>query len=333
MKGFKLFYIAIMVLTLLSLAACGSENENHDSEKNNQTSESQETEVNGDSGTDRKERTVTDAMGHEVTVPAEPKHVIASYLEDYLVALDIEPVAQWSVKDGASVQGYLQDSLKEVPTVPHDLPLETVASFEPDLLLMDSAGMVEGNKYDQYSKIAPTYVVGESDNNDWREELKRVGEVFGKEDKAAKVLEDYETKVEETKERVKESIGDDSVAAIWLVANTFYVVNDQLSAGDVIYNDLGLTKPNVVKEIADQSTANWSEISLEKLAELNADHIFLINSDGEGAEKLQDDIWKNIPAVKNDNIYEYSVDKASWLYTGPVANTKMLEDIEENLVK
>ena len=326
MKSFKLFYIAVALLTLLFMTACG--NDDGDKSKDN---ESQDTEETGSS--ENGERTVTDAMGHEVTVPEEPKRVIASYLEDYLVALDITPVAQWSVADGASVQGYLQDSLKDVPTLPHDLPLETVASFEPDLLLMDSAGMVEGNKYDQYSKIAPTYVVGEAENNDWRDELKRVGEVFGKEEEADQVLEDYEQKAEETKQQVQESIGDESVAAIWLVGDTFYVVNDQLSAGDVLYNDLGLTKPNVVKEIADKSTANWSEISLEKLAELDADHIFLINSDGDGAKKLQDNIWQNIPAVKNGNIYEYSADKTSWLYTGPVANTKMLKDIQEKLVK
>ncbi len=326
MKSFKLFYIAVALLTLLFMTACG--NDDGDKSKDN---ESQDTEETGSS--ENGERTVTDAMGHEVTVPEEPKRVIASYLEDYLVALDITPVAQWSVADGASVQGYLQDSLKDVPTLPHDLPLETVASFEPDLLLMDSAGMVEGNKYDQYSKIAPTYVVGEAENNDWRDELKRVGEVFGKEEEADQVLEDYEKKAEETKQQVQESIGDESVAAIWLVGDTFYVVNDQLSAGDVLYNDLGLTKPNVVKEIADKSTANWSEISLEKLAELDADHIFLINSDGDGAKKLQDNIWQNIPAVKNGNIYEYSADKTSWLYTGPVANTKMLKDIQEKLVK
>lgn len=326
MKSFKFFYIALALLALLFAAACGSDNGDTSSEE-----ESQETEETGSS--ESGERTVTDAMGHEVTVPEEPKRVIASYLEDYLVALDIKPVAQWSVSDGASVQGYLQDSLKDVPTLPHDLPLETVASFEPDLLLIDSAGMVEGNKYEQYSKIAPTYVVGEAENNDWREELKRVGEVFGKEEEAAQVLEEYEKKVEETKGQVQESIGDESVAAIWLVGNTFYVVNDQLSAGDVLYNDLGITKPNVVKEIADNSSQNWSEISLEKLAQLDADHIFLINSDGEGAEKLQDDIWQNIPAVKNGNIYEYTADKTSWLYTGPVANTMMLEDIKEKLVK
>ncbi|WP_409251701.1 iron-hydroxamate ABC transporter substrate-binding protein [Bacillus sp. SCS-153A] len=322
----RYMYITSLLLALGLVTACGNDENNSASQTNEGQSDSTNEEA-------QNERTVTDAMGHELTIPAQPQRVIASYLEDYLVALGITPAAQWSVADGATVQGYLQDSLADVPTIPYDLPLETVTSFEPDLIIMDSAEMVEGNKYDQYSRIAPTYVIGTEQNNDWRDELQKIGEVFGKEEEAANVLEEYEQKVAETKEGLKASINDESIAAIWLVGNTFYIVNDALSSGDVLYNDLGVTPPNVVQEISDNSTANWSEISLEKLAELDADHIFLINSDGNGAEALQDDIWQNIPAVKNGNIYEYSAGDSSWLYTGPIANTKMLEDINESLIK
>lgn len=54
-----------------------------------------------------QERVLKDALGHEVKVPAQPQRVIASYLEDHLVALGVKPVAQWSVGKN-SVQGYLQ---------------------------------------------------------------------------------------------------------------------------------------------------------------------------------------------------------------------------------
>ncbi|MEN2767984.1 iron-hydroxamate ABC transporter substrate-binding protein [Ornithinibacillus xuwenensis] len=329
MKFKSKFYIIVSLLLLvLLLAACGND-ENEDAGQNDDTSAEQND--NGEESAEKTDRTLTDAMGNEVTIPAEPKRVIASYLEDYLVALGITPVAQWSVSNGT--QDYLQESLKDVPTIPYDLPLEAVASFKPDLLIMDSAAMVEGNKYDQYSRIAPTYVVGTAQNNDWRDELLEIGKVFGEEEKAEQVLADYDEKAADAKEQIQEAIGDDSAAAIWLVSNTFYVVSESLSSGDVLYGDLGLTAPNVVKEISESSEANWSEISLEKLAELDADHIFLINSDkGNGSEMLQDDIWQNIPAVKNGNIYEYEAD-SSWLYTGPIANTQMIDDILSDLVK
>ena len=279
------------------------------------------------------EHVLTDAMGNEVTIPANPDRVIASYLEDYLLALGITPIAQWAIHDGASIQDYLQKDLKDVPTIPYDLPFEVVTSFSPDLLIMSSADMVEGEKYEQYSKIAPTYVLDLENNSDWREKLLKIGEVFDKKDEAEKVLVTYDEKATESKQLLKESMGNQSVAAIWLVNNTFFIVSDKVSSGVVLYDDLGLEKPNVVKEISTTATDNWSEISLEKLAELDADHLFLVNSDkGNGAKMLEDPIWKDIPAVKKGQIYEYEADSA-WLYSGPIANTQIIDDVMTSLIK
>ncbi|KAB8137508.1 iron-hydroxamate ABC transporter substrate-binding protein [Gracilibacillus oryzae] len=319
------------LLSLLLLAACGTNQEN---ESNDESTTDTETSEGADSEGEAAEgeaRTLTDAMGNEVTIPANPERVIASYLEDYLVALDITPVAQWSVRDGSDVQDYLQDSLADVPTIPSELPYEAVMEHNPDLIIMDSAAMVEGDKYQQYNKIAPTYVIGAEENNDWRAEFEEMGKIFGMEEKAEQVLADYETKATDAKEQIQAAIGDESVAALWLFADTFYIVSENLSSGDLLYNDLGLTAPEVVKEISAETTANWSEISLEKLAQLEAEHIFLINQ-SEGSSVLEDPIWQNIPAVKNGNVYEYG-QGASWLYTGPIANSQMIDDALESLVE
>ncbi|WP_458353576.1 ABC transporter substrate-binding protein [Peribacillus frigoritolerans] len=314
-------------LLALSLAACGDDEatENQSStNKTDQTSGQQE---------EAKTRTLTDAMGNKVVVPAKPKRVIATYLEDNLVTLGIKPVAQWSVKDGASVQGYLQDELDGIPTIPHDLPFEAVQKMEPDLIIMDSASMVEGGKYEQYNKIAPTYVIGTEVNNDWRDELKRVGEVFGKEEAAKKALDKYEAKAAKAKETLKKETDNPSVAAIWLVGGKFFVVSESLSSGAVMYEDLGLKVPDVVKEISASATGNWSAISLEKLVELDADHLFLINSDeSTGSKALNESLWKSIPAVKSGNVHEFSADE-SWLYTGAIANEQIIDNVLKSLVK
>ncbi|MCM3782693.1 iron-hydroxamate ABC transporter substrate-binding protein [Neobacillus mesonae] len=326
--------LASLLLVSTLLAACGS---NSDTGADNSTAPNNasqtETETPATDVEEPTERTVTDAMGHEVTIPANPQRIIASYLEDNLVALGVTPVAQWSISNGEGVQDYLQGSLKDVPTIPHDLPYEQVASFEPDLIILDSADMASGDKYEQYSKIAPTYVIGTEQNNDWRDELLKIGEVLGKDEEAQKALDDYDAKAAEAKATLNEAVGEESAAAIWLVSNQFYMVSEDLSSGTVMYNDLGLAVPEVVKEISATGTGNWLPISLEKLAELDADHLFLINSDkGAGSEALNEPLWKNIPAVKNGNVYEFDADK-SWLYTGTVANSQIVDNIVESLTK
>ena len=321
--------IAVMMASFLALVlllvGC--------SDKNNEATEKETEQAEPEIEETSVERTLADAMGHEVTIPANPQRIIASYLEDNLVALGITPAAQWSVKEGASIQAYLQEYLKDVPTIPHDLPFEVVMSFTPDLLLMESAQAVEGSKYEQYAKIAPTYVVEVENNSDWRDKLITVGEVLGKAEQAKQVLADYDKKASEAKQIIQDAVGTESAAAIWLVNNSFYIVGEHVSSGAVLYGDLGLTTPNVVKEISSTATANWSAISLERLAELDADHLFLINSDkGNGAEMLQDPLWKNIPAVKNGNIYEYGAE-TSWLYAGAIANTQIIDGVVESMTK
>ncbi|MGP9041823.1 ABC transporter substrate-binding protein [Cytobacillus kochii] len=305
------------ITTSLALFGCGNEDAENSNNDSNQAAEQTE------------DRVLTDALGNEITIPANPERVVATYLEDHLVALGITPIVQWSVANGK--QEYLQEYLKDVPTIAHDLPLEAVSSQNPDLIIMDGAGMVEGGKYDQYAKIAPTYVIGEEENSDWRTELETVGEIFGKEDKATEVLKEYEDKAAQVEEELQKDHAGESAAAIWLVNNSLFVVSKDLSAGDVIYNDLGMAVPSVVEEISADATGNWSAISLEKLADMDVDHLFFINSDGEGAEVLSDPLWANIPAVKNENVYEFSRD-TGWLYTGTIANTQIIEDVEETIL-
>ncbi|WP_054024884.1 iron-hydroxamate ABC transporter substrate-binding protein [Bacillus sp. FJAT-28004] len=317
-KRFVLVLMSLIVLSF-SLAACGGN-------KTNNAPAATEAPTEAPS-----ERKLTDALGNEVTIPANPQRIIAPYLEDHLVALGIKPVAQWSVPNG--IQDYLHDTLADVPTIPYDLPFEAVTSFEPDLILMAYDANVEGDKFAQYSKIAPTFTIGDKLIADWRATLLKIGEVFGKSTEAQKALDDYDTKAKAAKEKLQGAIPGESAAALWFVQGNFYIVSEKLSSGDLLYNQLGLTVPDVVKEVSASGTGNWNPISLEKLAELDADHLFLVNSGTEADSKaLSDPIWQNIPAVKNGKIYEYP-GTSSWLYAGTIAYSQVIDDVLESIVK
>ncbi|MBZ0323476.1 ABC transporter substrate-binding protein [Enterococcus casseliflavus] len=305
--------LAACSLTLLG--ACGTNNDSTDSSGSATTSSEIAT-------------TFTDAMGNEVTVPENPQRVIGSYLEDYLVALGVTPVAQWTVGNDSD-QAYLQDKLAEVPRINYDLPFEDVLSFEPDLLLMDSNSMVEGDKYDQYSKIAPTYVVTNGEDVTWRERLTDIAKVLHKEEQAAQVEADYDDLVAATKETYADQIQGKSIAVLWVVNNSVFMVSETKSSGQLLYHELGFEVPALVSEISESATADWSAVSLEKLAELDADYLILVNSD-KGADFFSEQVWQNLDAVKNNHLWEFGPE-SSWLYNGPIAYTKMIEDIQSKL--
>lgn len=305
--------LAACSLTLLG--ACGTNNDSTDSSGSATTSSEIAT-------------TFTDAMGNEVTVPENPQRVIGSYLEDYLVALGVTPVAQWTVGNDSD-QAYLQDKLAEVPRINYDLPFEDVLSFEPDLLLMDSNSMVEGDKYDQYSKIAPTYVVTNGEDVTWRERLTDIAKVLHKEEQAAQVEADYDELAAATKETYADQIQGKSIAVLWVVNNSVFMVSETKSSGQLLYHELGFEVPALVSEISESATADWSAVSLEKLAELDADYLILVNSD-KGADFFSKQVWQNLDAVKNNHLWEFGPE-SSWLYNGPIAYTKMIEDIQSKL--
>ncbi|MBP1974111.1 iron-hydroxamate ABC transporter substrate-binding protein [Cohnella thailandensis] len=332
-KGKKLALAAAGLLAISTvLGACGNNNNNAapSPSASAPASASASASPSASAPAAATERTLTDALGHQVTIPANPQRIIASYLEDNLVALGVTPVAQWSVTNG--IQEYLQGSLKDVPKISYDLPFEEVTSFSPDLLIVGSSATVEGDKYDQYSKIAPTYVIGDEATGNWRESLLAVGEVLGKSAEAQKALDDYDAKAKDAKEKLQASIGTQSAAAVWLVAKNFYIVSQDQSSGAVLYGDLGMTPPALVKEISTGATAAWNAVSLEKLATLDADHLFLINSDGEASEELKSAVWQSIPAVKNGHVYEFGRE-TSWLYSGVVANSQIIDNVLNSLVK
>lgn len=311
----KKWLAMLSLLSLVVLGACSNSNETTDSTADTTTSAAVET-------------TLADAAGNEVTIPADPQRVIASYLEDYLVALDVTPVAQWTVGNDSD-QAYLQDKLADVPRINYDLPYEEVLSYEPDLLLMDSNSMVEGDKYAQYSKIAPTYVVTNGEDVTWRDRLNDIAKVLHKEDQAKQVETDYDDLVASTKETYADKIEGKSVAVLWVVNNSAFMVAQTKSSGQLLYQELGFSVPSLVTEISETATADWSAVSLEKLAELDADYLILVNSD-EGADFFNDQVWQNLKAVKDGNLWEFGPE-SSWLYNGPIAYTKMIEDIQSKL--
>lgn len=296
------------LLALFTLAACGQSSESKD--------------------TNNDVRTLTDAQDHQVKIPNKPKRIIASYLEDYLVALDEKPVAQWTVGEG-KIQNYLQDKLNDIPTINYDMPYEDVLKFEPDLLLIGSNGSLEGGKYKEYSKIAPTYVVKNGDNVTWRDQLEDIGNVLNKEDKAKQVEEDYDQLVNQTKKDMKEQIDGKSAVVLWVTNNSAFMVAENRSSGQLLYKELGFEVPQLTKDISKKATADFSQVSLENLSQLDADYIFLVNSDSNAA-MFKDPLWSNIPAVKNNHLYEFD-GESSWLYNGPIAYTKMVESIRDVL--
>ncbi|MFD2330587.1 ABC transporter substrate-binding protein [Cohnella sp. GCM10020058] len=330
----KPFYIAIMLVTLSAvLFGCGSSNTDNGASGGSATASSTAAaSASAASPSPSAEpsgpRIVTDDIGDQVEVPSNPVRVVAPYLEDALLSLGVKPAAQWSA--GELLLNYLQPELQDVPKLDFvAFSPEQVASFEPDLFIVPFAIRVQNGAYDQFSKIAPTYVF-EDATKDWRKTLLTLGDLLGRNAEAEQALADYDAKMAGFKQELQAKTTGKKAAIMLISEKSFSLMQDETYSGKVVYGELGL------QPTSEGKGSDWKELSLETLPDLDADYIFLMQVDGKDplANKDLDSIyntpiWKSMKAVKEGHVY--SVDRDYWINTGLKANVKVAEDVQKLL--
>ena len=310
---YRLFFFVIIIGLMLTISACGKD-ESSDKKSNKG---------------EEKDLILDSEMG-DVSIPSNPKKIIASFHEDSLLAFSVTPVAKWSI--GESVQDYLESDLKDVPTIEWNLPLEQMLAYEPDLIILENNMDGYEGTYEDYNKIAPTYVMTKETTEDWRKQIDIFGKILDKEDQSKDILSEYEEEVANASDEIKDAIGDESVAAIWVTGDKFFLFEENRHSAEVLYSELGIEVPNLVKELG-ETKEEWNPISIEKLSELDADHVFLLADKNEQGLKTLDNsaVWQSTPAVKNNHVYHLE-DGSNWTNKGLNASKQTIDDLIEALV-
>ena len=260
--------------------------------------------VNGgtsDDKTSEKTVTITDVKG-EVEIPAEPQRIVdLSGNSDILSILGYKVVgtANSDAYDYTKFPSYLEETLKGAEILGYSMQdtmdVEAVMNLNPDLIVIST---VQEKMYDQLSEIAPTVMI-QLEALNWKEDVKAVGKVFGKEDEANKWLADYEAKAKEAGDKIKSEYGEDTTYLSFLASGGQFFVFDGAGFGSVLYDDMGLAKPEGMPE---QSDISLPVVTYEGLASKKADYIFAIATAEELAQLESNAIWNNIPAVKEGKV-------------------------------
>jgi len=155
-----------------------------------------------------------------------------------------------------------------VPTFDTTGSIEALLAANPDLIIVD--GAADAAKYEQYSKIAPTYRLPDAILSSAPDILKAIADVLGVSEKAGSAMNDYKRKAEETKAKLSKAVGTGTVAVVRLnIADKtlalFGVKNRYIGN---IYSELGLTPHPFARDMKDFHAI----ISEEMIPQLDADH-------------------------------------------------------------
>ncbi|WP_237179195.1 ABC transporter substrate-binding protein [Paenibacillus sp. MMS18-CY102] len=203
---------------------------------------------------------------------------------------------------------------------------EKILELQPDLII---AADLEKDAYDKLAKIAPTVVVP------WMVydvfgHVKEMGEILNRQAEAEAWKTQFDAKIQAAKEQIIGKIGEGKTFAIYRVDPKEFYVYGVRNIGFTLYKALGLQSPPLVQKEIDKDPNFWATpISLEVLPDYAADYVFLIKLDGEEAadrfeEIKQSKLWQNLPAVKNNHVYEITMDK--WLGYTPHDIEVQLQD-------
>ena len=245
--------------------------------------------------------TVTDVRG-DVEIPADPQRIVdLSGNSDILSILgyDVVGTANSDAYDYTKFPSYLEETLKGAEILGYSMQdtmdVEAVMNLNPDLIVIST---VQEKMYDALSEIAPTVMI-QLEALNWKDDVRTLAKVFNKEDVANEWIANYENKAKEAGDKIKAEYGEDTTYLSFLASGGQFFVFDGAGFGDVLYNDMGLAKPEGMPE---QTDISLPVVTYEGLAAIQSDYIFVIATDEDLAQLEANSIWNNLPAVKNGNV-------------------------------
>lgn len=275
--------LAILLIVVLGLTACTSK---VDDQNNNN---------------DQDMITVTDVRG-EVSIPKNPTKVVdLSGNSDILSILGYSVVgtANSDAYDYTKFPTYLEDTLDGATILGYSMQdtmdIEAVMNLEPDLIIIST---VQEKMYTQLSALAPTVMI-ELEALDWSEDVKSLAKIFNKQAIADSWLKDYYTKAKNMGDQVKELYGEETTYLAFLASGGQFFIFDGAGFGSVLYDDMGLKKPN---NMPDQSDISLPVVTYEGLAAIETDYIFLISTEEDLAALEENAIWNQLPPVLNNQV-------------------------------
>ncbi|NIK71240.1 iron-hydroxamate ABC transporter substrate-binding protein [Paenibacillus sp. BK720] len=290
--------ISLMMLFVIILSACGSNNSGNNAGAANATASNNAGAANASPSADTtSEATGTITFQSEsgpMEVPANPKRIVdlSSYTGS-LISLGLTPVGVTSwAKDNPN----FTEQLKDVTEVSEE-DVEKILELEPDLII----GTETTKNVDKLKEIAPT-VIFTYNKVDYLQQHIEVGKAVNKEKEATAWVEDFKARATQIGKDIKAKIGEDStVTVIENYDKELYMFGDAWGRGtEILYQAMGLKMPEKVKEMT--SKDGWYALSLEVLPQYAGDYIVFSQTKDTAGSITETETYKNIPAVKNNHV-------------------------------
>ncbi|MEK4244229.1 iron-hydroxamate ABC transporter substrate-binding protein [Psychrobacillus sp. FSL K6-2684] len=305
----KKLLMPFLILLILTLAACNSdESSNTDANSNNDKNETDTITYESEKG--------------PIEVPANPKRVVvvSTYAGNVAsLGVNIVGVDAWA-KSNPQFNEYFAD-VEEIS----EENLEKIIELDPDLII----GLSTAQNLDKLKEIAPT-VTFTYGKVDYLEQQLEIGKLLNKEKEAQEWIDDFKERAQKAGEEIKAKIGEDAtVTVIENFDKQIYVFGDNWGRGtEILYQEMNLAMPKKVQEMALKD--GYYALSLEVLPEYAGDYIIFSKVSTQDNSFQETDVYKNIPAVKNGRVFEANAEE--FYFNDPISLDNQLEFFKEQFL-
>lgn len=257
-------------------------------------------------------RTVTDATGAKVEVPATPERIVTLHYAATQPVLDLgfELVGQGAFEEGIIPEDQAAEAEK-VPVVAQQEPaLEEIAALEPDLIFAPNIYDEETSK--ALNDIAPvyTFTLRGGDRAKWTQRTEEIADALGVPEKADELQTEFTERQKSIATTYADVIKGRTVGVIGAYEeNNFYAWGEKNMQGSLLV-PLGFTWSQQESDIVKDQKEPEATLSHEKVESAvgDADVLFLdSNLRGEVNAFMKDlqatSLYKQLPAVKDGHAY------------------------------
>ena len=314
------FLIGAGSLLILAPYGCGEES-------------SQGGDTTSGEATSGETRTIEHALG-TTEVPVDPRRVIVMDGEitlDPVAALGIEPVG--AAVPPVAAQDIPDQIAREIEGEmillgsANEPNLEEAAALNPDLII-GAPELIEG-VYGELSQISPTVAVAYEQTR-WKERLRRVGAVFGRQERAESLRTEYDRRVADLRADLRDRLDEIAVTVARATDLGFRYLTVDGSFPGTVLDDVGLSQPTQQKtgSVGGGDPEPYIELSFENIPTLEADYIFLLVDEGQSLEELKSNpLWEGLEGQKIE------IPSGRWIFGNILTAKAMLDDLEEYLVR
>ncbi|MFH8411206.1 ABC transporter substrate-binding protein [Streptomyces sp. NPDC018019] len=286
----------------------------------------------GGSGT----RTVADANGEKVRVPAAPKKVVtlSEPTLDAALALGTRPIGATSGRGQSGVAGYLASRAESAEIVANTAgpDLDKLAALRPDLILLDETVGAK-RVQDKLRRIAPTVLTAKL-NAPWRDAFTATADALGKKADGEKWLTTFDNRLKTVKDKLGPNAAAVASVIRWQNGAPSVVGKGKGHVGDTLAA-LGLKRPGGQQGA---SSGHSEPVSLERLDTVDGDWLFLgaLGDRAAGDKALEEATavpnFTKLKAVEKHHVVV--IDGSAWNSSGgPLAAQAVLTDVEKALAK